>query len=108
MFGDCVLVIIIDDSTGQEPEEEGYYYEEEEENFNHLSNQGKLILATLVILITHDQASYTCKITPLRPNPSFTRKLSFYFVIKAHYLEYLENSRIVVEGSIKSIKFGLA
>ena len=65
MFGDWVLVIIIDDSTGQGQEEEGYYYEEEEENFNHLSNQGKLILATLVIQIPHDQASHTCKITPL-------------------------------------------
>ena len=100
-------LLFIDDSTGQGQEEEGYYYEEEEENFNHLSNQGKLILATLVIQITHDQASYTCKISPLSPNPSFTCKLSFYFFIKAHYLEYLENSRIVVEGSIKSIKLGL-
>ena len=58
-------LLFIDDSTGQGQEEEGYYYEEEEENFNHLSNQGKLILATLVIQITHDQANYTCKITPL-------------------------------------------
>ena len=103
MFGDCVPLLFIDDSTRQGQEEEGYYYEEEEENFNHLSNQGKLILATK----PYQDASYTCKITPLRPNPSFTCKLSFYFFIKAHYLEYLENCRIVVEGSIKSIKLGL-
>ena len=38
-------LLFIDDSTGQGQEEEGYYYEEEEENFNHISNQGKLILA---------------------------------------------------------------
>ena len=65
----CLVIVypllFIDDSTGPGHEEEGYYYEEEEENFNHLSNQGKLILATLVILINHDQASYTCEITPL-------------------------------------------
>ena len=45
---------------------------------------------------------------PHLPNPSFYSKLSLYFFIKAHYLEYLENSRIVVEGSIKNIKLGLA
>ena len=46
MFGDCVLVII-DDSNGEGCEEEEVYYEEEpEENFNHLSNHGKLTLAT--------------------------------------------------------------
>ena len=59
--------------------------------------------------ITHDQASYTCKITPLIPNPSFYYKLRpVNSLSKLNYLEYLENSRIVVEGSIKSIKLGLA
>ena len=107
----------MDDSIGQGSEEEEVFYgEEEEENFNHISNQGKLtiatcygklIRATLVIQMTHDQASYTCKITPLRPKSQFYCKLSFYFFIKDRYLEYLENCRIVVEGSIKSIKLGL-
>ena len=79
----CISLLFIDDSTGQGQEEEGYEEEEEEEeeeNFNHLSNQGKLtlatyacklILATLVIQITHDQASYTCKITPLVTQSQF-------------------------------------
>ena len=41
-------LLFIDDSNGQGCEEEEVYYEEEpEENFNHLSNQGKLTLATL-------------------------------------------------------------
>ena len=82
MFGDCVLVIIIDDSIGQGSEEEGVFYGEEEEgNFNLISIQGKLILANPIlhailtnytckltlanITNTYDQASYTCKITPL-------------------------------------------
>ena len=48
------LVLFIDDSNGQGYEEEGVYYEEEEEeNFNHLSNQGKLTLATLIRQVTH-------------------------------------------------------
>ena len=39
-------LLFIDDSIGQGSEEEGVFYgEEEEENFNHISNQGKLILA---------------------------------------------------------------
>ena len=43
-----VYLIIIDDSNGQGYEEEEVYYEEEpKENFNHLSNQGMLTLATL-------------------------------------------------------------
>ena len=43
-------LLFIDDSIGQENEEEGVFYgaEEEEENFNHLTNQGKLALATLL------------------------------------------------------------
>ena len=42
-----MYLVIIDDSNGQGYEEEEVYYEEEpEENFNHLSNQGKLTLAT--------------------------------------------------------------
>ena len=43
----------------------------------------------------------------LDPIPVLLASLVFYFFIKAHYLEYLENSRIVVEGSIKSVKLGL-
>ena len=41
-------LLFIDDSIGQGSEEgEVFYGEEEEENFNHISNQGKLILAGL-------------------------------------------------------------
>ena len=50
------LVLFIDDSIGQGSEEEGVFYgEEEEENFNHLSNQGKLMLAG------HPMQVNTCK-----------------------------------------------
>ena len=72
-----VYLVIIDDSNGQGYEEEAVYYEEEpQENFNHLSNQGKLTLATyprkLILATKHYQhASLTCQITPLIPNPSF-------------------------------------
>ena len=39
-------LLFIDDSIGQGSEEEGVFYgEEEEENFNHMSNQGKIIFA---------------------------------------------------------------
>ena len=41
-------LLFIEDSIGQGSEEEEVFYgEEEEENFNHLSNQGKFILAGL-------------------------------------------------------------
>ena len=48
----CLVIVysllFIDDSIGQGSEEEGVFYgEEEEENFNHISNQGKITLATL-------------------------------------------------------------
>ena len=48
----CLVIVysllFIDDSIGQRSEEEGVFYgEEEEENSNHISNQGKLILASL-------------------------------------------------------------
>ncbi len=33
----------IDASTGDYQEEEAFYQEEEEENFDHLTNQGKLL-----------------------------------------------------------------
>ena len=39
------ICILIDDSTDQVYEEEEFYQEEEEENFNHCTNQGKLLLA---------------------------------------------------------------
>ena len=44
----CCLVIVssysfIDASTGGYQEEEVFYQEEEPENFDHLTNQGKLI-----------------------------------------------------------------
>ena len=44
MFGDCVFpYLFIDASTEEYEEEEGDYEEEEEENFDHCTNQGKLI-----------------------------------------------------------------
>ena len=42
-------LLFIDDSIGQGSEEEGVFYGEEEENFNHISNQGKLILANPIL-----------------------------------------------------------
>ena len=43
-------LLFIDDSIGHWSEEEGVFYgEEEEENFNHISNQGKLILANQIL-----------------------------------------------------------
>ena len=49
-------LLFIDDSIGQGSEEEGVFYgEEEEENFDHISNQGKLILAC------HPMQVNTCK-----------------------------------------------
>ena len=40
----------IDASTGDYQEEEAFYQEEEEENFDHLTNQGKLIFLQANIL----------------------------------------------------------